>query len=81
MFFFWAGVLGLLNSVISLAYYMRFVKVMYLGKRTEGPGLALAPVDTGILVGLTVPVLLLGFAGFAIAPLYEVAQRLAEGIF
>jgi len=81
MFFFWAGVIGLLNSVISLAYYMRFVKVMYLGKRTEGPGLALAPMDTGVLVGLTVPVLLLGFAGFVITPLYEVAQRLAEGIF
>ena len=79
-FFFWAGVIGLMNGVISLAYYMRFVRNMYLvdAERREGPALSLAAWDKGSFLLLAAPVLVLGVA---FAPLYRFAEHLAEGIF
>ena len=79
-FFFWAGVIGLMNGVISLAYYMRFVRNMYLvdAERREGPALSLAVWDRGSFLLLAAPVLVLGVA---FPPLYRFAENLAEGIF
>lgn len=67
----WLVFVGLLNSVISLYYYSRLIKVMYFGKADESlefslpsPSLALVTVISMVgLVGLFVyPSLILGFA-------------------
>jgi len=58
--FYWLVVIGGINSVISLYYYLRVVKVMYFeGKKKES---ILYPprVLTGMLLATAIPTLLLG---------------------
>ena len=78
--FFWGGVIGLLNGVISLGYYARFLKVMYLCERDQIPekGLAFGGIDRGLVLLMTLPVLVLGVA---FQGLRELADTLAKGIF
>ncbi|MFQ5845096.1 MAG: NADH-quinone oxidoreductase subunit N, partial [Planctomycetota bacterium] len=76
----WFGVIGLLNGVVSLAYYARFLRAMYLAEpdRNRGGGLALAVEDRGLVFAMAAPLLVLGvlFAG-----LYEAAQSMTRGLF
>ena len=78
--FFWGGVIALLNTVIGLAYYTRFLKVMYLFDRDRLPEgkFSFAGVDKGLVFAITAPVLILGvaFAGLA-----DLAKGLTGGIF
>ncbi len=80
MLFFWGGVIALLNTVVSLGYYARFLKAMYLCDLERAPKdpFRFAGVDKGLVLALTVPVLLFGlvFSG-----LYDAASDLARGIF
>ena len=78
--FFWAGVIGLLNGVVSLFYYMRFAKVMFLCERDRIPehALAFAGVDRGLTFAVTLPVLVLGVA---FGGLWGLAEGLTRGIF
>ncbi len=57
--YFWLAVVGALNSVVSLFYYMRIARAMYF---TPGSGepIRLAPLHTAVLVLLAVPTLALG---------------------
>jgi len=78
--FFWGGVVALLNTVVSLGYYARFLKVMYLcdlDRLPEGK-FRFAGVDKGLVLVLTIPVLVFGlmFGG-----LYETATDITRGIF
>jgi NADH-quinone oxidoreductase subunit N len=79
-FFFWGGVIALLNTVISLGYYARFLKVMYLFDRERLPErrFGFAGVDKGLVFAITAPVLIFGvaFAGLA-----DLARGLTVGIF
>jgi NADH-quinone oxidoreductase subunit N len=79
-FFFWGGVIALLNTVIGLGYYTRFLKVMYLFDRERLPErkFSFAGVDKGLVFAITAPVLILGvaFAGLA-----DLARGLTGGIF
>ena len=78
--FFWAGVIALLNTVISLAYYARFLKVMYLFDRDQLPErkFVFGGVDKGLVFAITAPVLILGVAFAGLAAL---ARDLTGGIF
>jgi NADH-quinone oxidoreductase subunit N len=80
MLFFWGGVIALLNTVVSLGYYAKFLKVMYLCdlERMPKTPFRFAGVDKGLVVALMVPVLVFGilFSG-----LYDAASDLARGIF
>jgi NADH-quinone oxidoreductase subunit N len=80
MLFFWGGVIGLLNGVISLGYYARFLKAMYLCDRNKisEDRFTFASVDKGLVFAITVPVLVLGLA---FQGLQQVAKDLAGGIF
>ncbi len=80
MLFFWGGVIALLNTVVSLGYYARFLKAMYLCDLERAPQspFRFAGVDRGLVVALTVPVLLFGLA---FTGLYDAASDLAQGIF
>jgi NADH-quinone oxidoreductase subunit N len=54
------AVIGVLNSAVSLFYYARIIKAMYLEDATDERPLAVPAVYTGVLVALAVPVLALG---------------------
>jgi NADH-quinone oxidoreductase subunit N len=57
---YWLAVVAALNSVVSLYYYARIVKVMFLEEPKEQAGLPI-PAVSGVLIGaLAVPTLLLG---------------------
>jgi NADH-quinone oxidoreductase subunit N len=61
--YYWLAVVGVLNSVVSLFYYMKIVKAMYFTKYEgdEAAGrLRLAPLHMIVLVLLAVPTLVLG---------------------
>ncbi len=80
MLFFWGGVIGLLNGVVSLYYYARFLKVMYLfdAERVPPVTVAFAGVDRGLTLAVTVPVLVLGLA---FGGLWGLAEGLTRGVF
>src|SRR5947207_1873247 len=54
------AVIGVLNSAVSLFYYARIIKAMYLEDAVDERPLAVPAVYTGLLVALAVPVLVLG---------------------
>jgi NADH-quinone oxidoreductase subunit N len=59
----WSGVLalvGVLNSAVSLFYYARIIKAMYLEEALDQRPLPVPPLYTGVLVTLAVPLLVLG---------------------
>ena len=54
------AVIGVVNSAVSLFYYARIIKAMYLEEAVDERPLAVPAVYTGLLVALAVPVLVLG---------------------
>src|SRR5947209_74281 len=54
------AVIGVINSAISLFYYARIIKAMYLDDAPDTTPLAVPAVYTGLLVALAVPVVALG---------------------
>ena len=78
--FFWGGVIVLLNTVVSLAFYARILKRMYMADldRIQPLSVSLAGIDKGLILALTVPVLVLGVA---FGGLWDLALGLAQGIF
>jgi NADH-quinone oxidoreductase subunit N len=54
------AVIGVVNSAVSLFYYARIIKAMYLEDAVDERPLAVPAVYTGVLVALAVPVLVLG---------------------
>ncbi len=59
--FYWLAFFGVLNSVISLYYYVRVVKHMYLrGERSDDVSMPSSNLVTVLLVFLAVPSLVLG---------------------
>jgi len=77
--FFWGGIIGLLNSVVALAYYAKFLKVMYLCEEDRKVGAFAFPrLDKSVVLALTVPVLVLGIL---FQTLGLVARDLAGGLF
>tara|TARA_B100000315_G_scaffold163470_1_gene152033 strand:+ start:321 stop:1811 length:1491 start_codon:yes stop_codon:yes gene_type:complete len=65
--FYWLVVLGGINSVISLYYYMRVVKVIFLDGERSDTILKPPPVMAGLLIVTAIPTLLLGIYWVPIA--------------
>jgi NADH-quinone oxidoreductase subunit N len=66
------AIVGVLNSVVSLVYYARIVRTMFLEQPVGGEGAVVVDWHNGVLLGLlTVGTLLLGFWG----PLIDFAGR------
>jgi NADH-quinone oxidoreductase subunit N len=58
---YWLAIVGVLNSVVSLYYYARIIKTMYLETVTEPEApVRLAPMYTVLLWALLVPTFVLG---------------------
>ncbi|MFB0515978.1 MAG: NADH-quinone oxidoreductase subunit N [Candidatus Neomarinimicrobiota bacterium] len=58
--FWWLVILGVVNSVISLYYYIRILRVMFLDAEPTGETIADHPALTGTILALMIPVLLFG---------------------
>ncbi len=54
------AVVGALNSAVSLFYYARIIKAMYLEESHDDSRLPVPGLYTGVLVALSVPLLVLG---------------------
>jgi NADH-quinone oxidoreductase subunit N len=73
--FYWVALAGVLNSAVSLYYYARVVKAMYLEKAGSAPAVAAIRVELkGVLVTLGAATLVLGVWW---TPLSETIDRLS----
>jgi len=71
--YFWLAIIGLINGVISLYYYMRVVKAMYFGKIELPDEVHHAPMNiTVLLCVLAIPLL---FAWMVGDPLSDFTQN------
>jgi NADH-quinone oxidoreductase subunit N len=66
------AVIALLNTVVSLYYYIRILKHMYLVKTESGmPSFSVSPVNGFVLAVLLIPIL---YFGIYWTPLIEIAK-------
>jgi NADH-quinone oxidoreductase subunit N len=80
--YYWLAVIGVLNSVVSLYYYVRIVKVMYLDIPDEGTMPAAVPVSRlhGLVLGLlAVPTVYFGIRFGVVDAVADIGQRLFLG--
>jgi NADH-quinone oxidoreductase subunit N len=76
--YYWLAGWAILNTVVSFYYYVRFIKVMYLGDRiADNKPLALSPA---LQVALAVSVVGIIVIGVYPQPLIELAQRLLPSL-
>lgn len=71
--YFWLAIIGLINGVISLYYYMRVVKAMYFGKMELAKEIHHAPLNVTILLAVLALPLLFGW--MLGDPLSDLAQN------
>ncbi len=57
---YWLALIGIINSVVSLYYYARIVKAMYLAKVEEESSISISPLYTALLAILVIPTILFG---------------------
>jgi NADH-quinone oxidoreductase subunit N len=70
----WLAIWAILNTVVSFYYYVRFIKVMYLGDRVaDDKPLTLAPALRAALIASLVGIV---FIGLYPQPFIELAQKL-----
>ncbi|MFP4344562.1 MAG: NADH-quinone oxidoreductase subunit N [Anaerolineales bacterium] len=69
----WLAVLGVVNSVISLGYYWRVIRAMYLRAPTQEEGIAVLPAFRVALTLTLTAVLALGLLPGLLLPLLEEA--------
>jgi NADH-quinone oxidoreductase subunit N len=73
----WLAVIGVLNSAISLYYYIRIVVFMYLKKETTGSEPTTSPA-----LAFTLAVAVIATLALGVYPrlLFEVAERSAQSL-
>jgi NADH-quinone oxidoreductase subunit N len=76
--YYWLAVWAILNTVISFYYYVRFIRVMYLGDRVaDNRPLAFSPA---LWAALAVSVVGIVFIGIYPQPLISLAQALTKSL-
>ncbi len=73
---YWLALVAALNSVVSLYYYARIVKVMFLEDAGDTSEIPLGIVPVAVLVVLAVPTLVLGVYWEPVARMAEASVRL-----
>jgi NADH-quinone oxidoreductase subunit N len=58
---YWLAIVGLLNSVVSLYYYARIVKAMFLETSDETETIPFSRGNVALLIVFVVPTLVIGF--------------------
>jgi NADH-quinone oxidoreductase subunit N len=57
---YWLAIVAALNSAVSLYYYARIVKAMFLEKASDDSGIAVSPLAGALVVIFVVPTMVLG---------------------
>jgi len=70
--FLWLALLGVMNSVVSLYYYIKILKSMWLDKPDTNETLSLSLYHAVGLVGLAIPTIVLGLY---FTPILEFAEK------
>lgn len=73
----WLALLGVLNSVVSLYYYIKILKSMWLDKPENAEPIKLSAYHAVGLVGLAIPTIVLGLY---FTPVLEFAERTLSNI-
>jgi NADH-quinone oxidoreductase subunit N len=73
------AIIGVLNSAVSLFYYAKIVKAMYLERPTEDREVEIPAAYTGLLAGLAAAVVVLGVYWSPLSEAAERAMRMAGG--
>jgi len=77
--YYWLALWAILNTVVSFYYYVRFIKVMYLGDRVaDDRPLALSPA---LRVAMIVSLIGVLFVGIYPQPVVKLAKDLVETVF
>jgi NADH-quinone oxidoreductase subunit N len=77
--YYWLALWAILNTVVSFYYYVRFIKVMYLGDRiADDKPLALSPA---LRVAMIVSLIGVLFVGIYPDPVVKIAKNLVETVF
>jgi NADH-quinone oxidoreductase subunit N len=71
----WLAFIAVINSVISLYYYMRIAKAMFFDHAEEEGGLGLSPVHMILLVVLALPTLVLGLYWVPVKAFADASMR------
>ncbi len=72
---YWLALVAVLNTVVSLYYYARIVRAMYLDKTPTTKPVHVHPVFAGLLIALAVPIL---YFGIFFGKLVDYAQHCAS---
>ncbi len=78
----WLAVVGILNSIVGLYYYLTFLKVVYL-HRMEGENEEAHPIPLTrpYAIALTILSFAILFIGVIFGPWFNIASSAAEGLF
>ena len=77
--YYWLAVWAIINTVVSFYYYIRFIKVMYLGDHiADDKPLALSPALQTALVVSLVGIIFIGIYPQPLIRLLKVCRRLSE---
>lgn len=76
---YWLAIIGVLNSVVSLYYYTRIVKVMFFETAEHPEAATIAPVHTVLMVALLIPTVGLGLFWGPVKSLADASLRLFLG--
>ncbi|HIE28621.1 TPA: NADH-quinone oxidoreductase subunit N [Candidatus Poribacteria bacterium] len=60
---YWLAIVGVINSVIALYYYVRVVKAMFLEESSETGSLSISRPHLVLLIIFVIPTILLGYIG------------------
>jgi NADH-quinone oxidoreductase subunit N len=71
----WLVVVGVLNSVLALFYYLNVIKVIYARPEPEGTAAASAQMAPGLKIGLAVCVTAILYFGIFFLPWYDILAR------
>jgi NADH-quinone oxidoreductase subunit N len=76
----WLAMLGVLNSIVALYYYLVVVKVMYVDRgQNEDKPIPVSPAYVWVLGATTVIVIIIG--SFGVQPIFDWALRGAAALF
>ncbi len=75
----WLAVLGILNALIALYYYLSIIKYMYLYRSDEED--VPIPVSRAAQIGLSVSVFFILFLGIYAGPAYDWTRAAANSFF
>lgn len=71
----WLAIVGVINSVISAYYYLRIVRVLFVGESQIKEKLVITPIHATVLI---IPIVIVIFLGIYPSPLLTVARKAVE---